>query len=156
MFDCTRTHHVSIAAALALALAGTTVGSIAQTEIQSVLNIQSHSDLPLLSDIIVPTSKSKRSSLGIDLSIANGIWTADGVRPEYIQTAKKVHKAVAGALPTTYDPINDFVSNQTKGMIKDILQGDIDPLTRAVLVNAIYFKGKYHYCQYLLRGAATL
>jgi serpin B len=40
--------------------------------------------------------------------------------------------------------INDWVDQQTKGKIKDILPpGSIDPTTRMVLVNAIYFKAAW-------------
>jgi serpin B len=40
--------------------------------------------------------------------------------------------------------INDWVSRETKEKIKDILNpGDITRLTRLVLTNAIYFKGKW-------------
>jgi serpin B len=40
--------------------------------------------------------------------------------------------------------INDWVSKETKEKIKDILQpGDITKLTRLVITNAIYFKGKW-------------
>jgi len=146
----------SIATALALVLAGATIDSRAQTEIQSVLDISSHLDLPLLSSTIQSQSqslsqssgaktKTKTSSGAVDLSIANGVWTTSAIKPEYIKTAEEDHGAIAGILPKTYDPINDFVSKQTKGMIKEIFQSNtnVDPLVRAVLVNAIYFKGKW-------------
>ncbi|XP_008066832.1 plasminogen activator inhibitor 1 [Carlito syrichta] len=38
--------------------------------------------------------------------------------------------------------VNDWVKTHTKGMISDLLgEGDVDQLTRLVLVNALYFKG---------------
>jgi len=40
--------------------------------------------------------------------------------------------------------INDWVSQATKGKITDLIQrGVLNPLTRLVLVNAIYFKGEW-------------
>lgn len=39
--------------------------------------------------------------------------------------------------------INNEVSQKTGGLIKDLLlEEDVDPLTRLLLINAIYFKGK--------------
>jgi len=41
--------------------------------------------------------------------------------------------------------INDNVSQNTRGLIKDLLlEQDVDELTQMILINAIYFKGKYH------------
>ena len=44
----------------------------------------------------------------------------------------------------TANKINDFVSDATKGLIKDLIKpSSIDGLTRMALVNAIYFKGDW-------------
>ena len=44
----------------------------------------------------------------------------------------------------TANKINDFVSDATKGFIKDLIKpSSIDGLTRMALVNAIYFKGDW-------------
>ncbi|XP_032278708.1 serpin B8-like isoform X1 [Phoca vitulina] len=41
--------------------------------------------------------------------------------------------------------INDWVTERTEGKISEILgAGTVDPLTKLVLVNAIYFKGKWN------------
>uniref|UniRef100_A0A673V686 Serpin family B member 8 n=1 Tax=Suricata suricatta TaxID=37032 RepID=A0A673V686_SURSU len=41
--------------------------------------------------------------------------------------------------------INDWVTEKTEGKISEILApGTVDPLTKLVLVNAIYFKGKWN------------
>uniref|UniRef100_A0A452R6E4 Serpin domain-containing protein n=1 Tax=Ursus americanus TaxID=9643 RepID=A0A452R6E4_URSAM len=41
--------------------------------------------------------------------------------------------------------INDWVAQKTEGKISEILgAGAVDPLTKLVLVNAIYFKGKWN------------
>ena len=38
------------------------------------------------------------------------------------------------------DTINSFVANETRNMIKDLLK-EVDPSTKAILINAFYFKG---------------
>ena len=52
-------------------------------------------------------------------------------------------RAVAAPLGTSYAPINAWVAGATEGKITDLLQGAPDPLVRAVLVNAVYFKGSW-------------
>jgi serpin B len=89
-------------------------------------------------------SKQLMSSLsGINLVSANGIWTRSSIKPEYIQTVKNIHDAMVDKIPTTFDPINKFVEQKTNGMIKDLFEGDVDPLIVAILVNAVYFKGEW-------------
>jgi serpin B len=39
--------------------------------------------------------------------------------------------------------INDAVAEATQGRIRDLLSGPLDPQTRLVLTNAIYFKGRW-------------
>jgi serine protease inhibitor len=148
---------ISIASALALVLAGSTMDSIGQKQIQTVLQINNHSDIPLLLSDILSSSASSNTITnttittntggdvgigGVDLISANGIWTTNSIKKEYIETVEKIHDAKVDVLPTTFDPINEFVEEKTQGKITDLLQGDIDPLTVAVLVNAVYFKGR--------------
>ncbi|CAB4058071.1 unnamed protein product [Lepeophtheirus salmonis] len=46
--------------------------------------------------------------------------------------------------PTVAEEMNEFVSNTTRGNIKNIISPrDIDELTRLVIINAIYFKGDW-------------
>ncbi len=130
----------SIASALALVLAGTTIDSICQSQIQNVLNIGHHSDLPIISNHLLQSSKAS----GIELESANGIWTSTSIKTGYINTIEEVHDSKVDTLPKSFDLINEFVSQKTNGMIDNLLQGDIDPLTVAVLINAVYFKGEYY------------
>ena len=71
---------------------------------------------------------------------ANGIWTTDYIKPEYIETVKKIHGVEAGVLPATFDPINEYVSEKTNGMLTDLFEKgtQVNPLTVAVIVNAVY------------------
>jgi serpin B len=87
-----------------------------------------------------------------ELVIANRLW---------IEKTYALDKTFLGETQTGYgasavtldfakapDPsratINGWVSETTKGKIKDLLPaGSVSPLTRAVLTNAIYFKGSW-------------
>lgn len=130
----------SIASALALALAGTTIDSICQSQIHNVLKIGHHSDIPMISNHLLQSSKTS----GIELESANGIWISSSIKTGYINTVEEVHDSKVDTLPKSFGPINEFVSQKTNGMIDNLLQGEIDPLTVAILVNAVYFKGEYY------------
>jgi serpin B len=89
---------------------------------------------------------------GIELNIANGLWGQKGhpFLPAFLEVAKSTYQANLNQVDfrTQADPareeINDWVSKKTKGKITNLLQpGVIDPATRLVLVNAIYFKGQW-------------
>lgn len=129
---------LSISSALALASAGATANSSCLKEFHSILNINSHEDIPALSKHLLDSATKD----GIKLTTANGVWTKD-LKPSYISTVEKVHYAKADILPQTYGPIDQFVNEKTNGLIKDMLVGDIDPLVVGVLVNAVYFKGSW-------------
>jgi len=127
----------SIASALALVLAGATIDSPCQEELRRVLNVGSHLDLPLLSQQLL-------SSAGpsVCFTSANGIWSKD-LKDSYIAIVKQSHDAAANKLPDTYESIDAYISKKTNGLIKNMLEGPIDPLTVAVVVNAVHFKGDW-------------
>ena len=118
-----------------------------------MLGVKSHSDIPLLSHILLSSSSS--SSSGVNLSIANGIWFRgqsqtddDGeiIKTSYKEMVHKEHDAMVNILPKTYETINEYVSEKTGGLIEDLMEGkEVDPLTVLVLVNAVFFKGKSCY-----------
>lgn len=80
------------------------------------------------------------------LRIANGLWYDAGtdVRPDFLATLRD--DFAAAAEPTDFDDadavprINRWVGERTEGLIDDLLDG-LPPMTRLVLVNALYFKG---------------
>jgi serpin B len=88
------------------------------------------------------------------LSIANALWGQDGwpFLPEYLDLLAANYGAgmrlvdFENAPESARKQINNWVSNQTNNRIKDIIPpGMIDPLTRLVLANAIYFKATWEY-----------
>ncbi|KAL2307911.1 hypothetical protein Nmel_000902 [Mimus melanotis] len=69
---------------------------------------------------------------------------------QYLDSTKKFYRAELEPVNFKYteeevrEKINFWVENETKGKIKDLFAaGFIDPSTVLVLVNAIYFKGKW-------------
>ncbi|OPY42645.1 MAG: Serpin (serine protease inhibitor) [Methanoregulaceae archaeon PtaU1.Bin059] len=86
------------------------------------------------------------------LRTANALW-AEKTYPflsEYISAAEQHYGATTTNLDFINMPeesrvtINTWVEDQTEERIRDLLQpGTIDPLTRLVITNAIYFKGTW-------------
>jgi serpin B len=86
--------------------------------------------------------------------IANSIWGQDGwpFLPEYLDLLALNYGAgmrlvdFANASESARQQINNWVSEQTKKRIKDIIPlGMPDPSTRLVLANAIYFKATWEH-----------
>ena len=77
---------------------------------------------------------------GTELNIANSLWTNEKLVPEFKESMRQLYAAEMG--PLNLNAINAWVSDETKGKIKKMLQS-IDPKTIVMLVNAIYFKGEW-------------
>jgi serpin B len=89
---------------------------------------------------------------GIQLEIANALWAQAGepFLPAFLKIAKDDYQANVNRVDflTSADAatraINRWVAQKTKDKIQDILPpGSVDPNTRLVLANAIYFKGTW-------------
>lgn len=89
---------------------------------------------------------------GYQLRVANRLWGQKGVEflPEFLQTTGKDYAAELGAVDFARNTegarqeINRWIEAQTAERIKDLLTpGVLDPSTRLVLTNAIYFKGNW-------------
>jgi serpin B len=87
-----------------------------------------------------------------DLEVANALW-AEETYPfleDYINTAETYYSAETTNLDFINQPeesrvtINGWVEEKTNNKIEDLIpEGMIDPLTRLVITNAIYFKGTW-------------
>jgi len=84
------------------------------------------------------------------LNTANALWAERNFTflPEYTGTASQFYAANTTNLDFAGQPeesrrvINDWVAGKTNNKITDLLpQGSIDPATRLVITNAVYFKG---------------
>uniref|UniRef100_A0A4W2DSB9 Serpin B7 n=1 Tax=Bos indicus x Bos taurus TaxID=30522 RepID=A0A4W2DSB9_BOBOX len=87
-----------------------------------------------------------------DLSIANGLFAekVSDIRKDYIECAKKLYNAKVERVDFTNDvedtryKINKWIENETHGKIRDVFhEGTISSSAVMVLVNAVYFKGKW-------------
>lgn len=89
---------------------------------------------------------------GFRLNIVNAIWGQKGYSflPAFLDTLALNYGAglrtldFAGETEKSRVTINDWVSDQTEERIKDLIpEGMIDPSTRLVLTNAIYFNAAW-------------
>ena len=87
-----------------------------------------------------------------NLNMANALWIAQGFEPtlEYVDTVKTYYDSqVQNVDFITNDgvnTINEWVKEKTEDKIQEILaQDSTDELTRMVITNAMYFKGKWVY-----------
>ncbi|KAM9286097.1 ovalbumin-like [Cariama cristata] len=100
-----------------------------------------------LKDMLIQITK---PSDNYSFSFASKIYTEETypILPEYLQCVKELYKggvetiSFQTAADQAREVINSWVESHTNGMIKNILQpGSVDPQTKMVLVNAVYFKG---------------
>jgi serpin B len=89
---------------------------------------------------------------GFRLNVVNAIWGQTGYQfqPDFLNLLAEDYGAGLRLLDFSKAPepsrgiINQWVNDQTEGKIKDLIpQGAIDPLTRLVLTNAIYFNAAW-------------
>jgi serine protease inhibitor len=84
----------------------------------------------------------------VKLTIANGLWTKSGsdLNPEFLQNTQQFYQAEVAELdfsdPSAPTTVNTWVDRQTNGKIPQIVDR-LSPETQLLLVNAIYFKGKW-------------
>ena len=91
-------------------------------------------------------------AFGCHLTVANALWRQKGypVKPDYVDALKSGMGAeigeadFQGAKAAAVRAINDWAAKATRGKIKDVLdERQIEPLTRVILANAIYFKARW-------------
>ncbi|MCK4303355.1 MAG: serpin family protein [Candidatus Eisenbacteria sp.] len=144
----------SISTALAMIWAGARTQT--EEEIAQVLHFPF--DQEQLHPIFGALQQSLDTGIGYDLyqlKIANRLWGCTGypwLEP-FLEITRSDYGAELEQLDFSANPeaarlrINQWVSEKTAGRIPDILApGLLDPLTRLVLANAIYFKGDWVSC----------
>ena len=134
---------LSIAQALAMVLNGAPDDCDAATEICRALHVDAangalalNAGHRLLLDALL-----RMCGEGVELSIANSVWVRGAANAAFTAAIAASYSATASPL-TTPQAINEWCAEQTRGKITSIVDS-IHPLTLAILVNAVYFKGKW-------------
>ena len=94
-------------------------------------------------------NQSLNSQTNVILNLANAIWYKQEfhLKPEFVSDNRTYFSATLAGVnfgkPESAQTINDWADTSTHGKIKQVVQWPFDPLTRVILANAIYFKGKW-------------
>ncbi|MEJ2046788.1 MAG: serpin family protein [Dehalococcoidia bacterium] len=146
---------------ISLALAMTYAGARGETEQQMAdtlhFTLPQNRLHPAFNSLNIELAKRGQGAKGKDdegfrLHIVNAIWGQKGYQflSSFLDTLAENYGAGLRILDFIEAPeesritINDWVSEQTEGRIKDLIpQGMIDSLTRLVLTNAIYFNAAW-------------
>ncbi|HLJ30016.1 MAG TPA: serpin family protein [Candidatus Angelobacter sp.] len=95
--------------------------------------------------------QSLRAQKGVDLFIANALWSDPRLplSPAFVERCRKLYEADATTLnlanPAAADTINGWVKQKTQGMIPAIVSQAALAGSLAVLTNAVYFRGRWEY-----------
>jgi serpin B len=143
----------SISTALAMTYAGAR-GQTA-TEMASVLHFNpDQTNLPASFAELAARMNQVQHRNDITLLTANSLWCQKDYqfKETYLNLVHQFYNAEAREVdfihsaPAAAKEINTWVEQQTKGRIQNAVQPDqINDMTRLVLCNAIYFKGKWQY-----------
>lgn len=141
----------SISTCLAMTYAGARGGT--EKQMAQVLHFGNNQDkVQALFGTLQNQLNEAQKKQEIQLNVANGLWAQKGhpFLSAFLDIARKQYDANVNQVDfrTSAGParneINDWVSQKTKGKITNLIpQGMLNPMTRLVLVNAIYFKGRW-------------
>jgi len=135
----------------ALAIAGEGANGTTADEILSVLHLP-RDPAARRTGFAGLNARINNASADYTLRTANALWAEKtyAFLPSYTTTARQYYSADTTNLDFVRAPeesrltINQWVEDKTEKKIRDLLpQGSIDPLTRLVITNAIYFKGTW-------------
>lgn len=102
-------------------------------------------------EVFTEVNKQLRSVKGIELNLASRVYVRQGdeLNPQFAAVSRDVFNSDAKNIDFSKNAeaakeINTWVEDQTNHRIKDLVAADsLDAATAAVLVNAMYFKGKW-------------
>uniref|UniRef100_A0A0N5B201 SERPIN domain-containing protein n=1 Tax=Strongyloides papillosus TaxID=174720 RepID=A0A0N5B201_STREA len=137
---------ISVGIALAMAYVGSCGEAKEQIKKHLVGDLDDEELHSKFNEFLNNISKNEEFSL----ECVNKIYVKDGfsLSDTYTQTIMKYYNGQFEQInftdPNSCDKINDFVKKATNNIIENLIsQSDLDELTRLILINAIYFKGKW-------------
>ncbi|HEY4417062.1 MAG TPA: serpin family protein [Verrucomicrobiae bacterium] len=132
----------------ALQMVGNGAAGETKAEMQRVLKTDGF-ETTELNEACRRVNQSLNSQSDVALNLADGIWYQKGIhlKSSFITHSEYFFGADPAAIdfkkPQSAKIINDWVEEKTQGKIKDLFSFPFPPLTRMILANAIYFKGKW-------------
>lgn len=132
-----------VSAYLALSMAGCGADGTTKDEFYRVLG----NDMMALSDDMMNTLPEEGELL--KFSIGNSVWIDDefAIKNEWIGTIKSLMDAEAFQMNLSaqeaVNRMNSWVLDETNGMIDKMIDSPFDAMTRIVLLDTVYFKGKW-------------
>ncbi|XP_004620921.2 plasminogen activator inhibitor 1 [Sorex araneus] len=133
-----------------LAMLQTTTAGESQRQIQEAMHFRTEDSgvAPALrrlqKQLLAPWNKDELSAANA-IFVQRDLLLSPGFMPHFFKLFRTTVKQVDFLeVERARFIVNDWVQKHTKGMITDLLSTDaLDPLTRLVLVNALYFNGQW-------------
>jgi len=135
-------------AGFVLAMTAGGAGGSTLSEMTRVLGVNRTGEQEL-QDMNARELESLANQRGVRLDIANSLWAAKGVPflPTFLAQAKNSYRAEVHSLvlhgTAPMEQINHWVATATNDRISSILTDTLPDTASMVLLNAIYFKGKW-------------
>lgn len=134
---------------LALAMVENGAAGKTRAAIRSTLEVPARVSDDAMQESTAALSKALRSHDGIELSIANALWS-DRSMPlaaAFVRRCRDLYEAEAITLefkkPGSAGVINDWVKQKTHQKISSIVSPEIVAASKAILTNAVYFQGRW-------------
>ena len=134
-----------------LALAMTENGAAGETKaaMRKVLALSPEASEEAVNESAAALLKLLQSRGEAELAIANALWVdvRSTISPDFVRVCQTIYEATSETLdlsqPSSASTINDWVSENTRGKISNIVTPGNIADAIAVLTNAVYFKGKF-------------
>lgn len=134
-----------VSAYIALTMAGNGAEGNTRQQFQDVLS--KDGDMTILSDSMMNMLPKKTENLTVEL--ANSAWIDDEftVKDEWIGEVTSLYDTQAFQANVSsveaMNAMNEWVEDNTQGLIKQMLEEPLEEETRLVLFNTLYFNGKW-------------